>query len=907
MKQNLLLLFLIFFTCQAQSQLNDECFEMEPICTSVGLTFTAAIANDDAMDTQPSNNYSCYFSAPNPTWYYFDIAASGPIHMSLFANSDIDFIIWGPYADLTAAQAQCGNLGTGGSGGAVIDCSYSATNSEYPTIPNAVAGEIYVMLITNYANVVQDLTLTQIGGTGATDCGAVDPNPCIASVGTYTMTKNNIPTTGPIYLCPGDSFELNSNNDYVLPMDTVPNPVGDGIYSAQLMWLVYESAPVSSDPIFDPGFLNYIIPDDSISDINDLTGDIIDDFGCGTYWFVPVTGDDGVGANNNVANGSTDNGGLHWDKNGNDCYILGTPVQITFACDLGTTVTLHCDAPFNVNGIDVQISGGSGNYNVINQGAGNLQSTAVANGGTAHINNLENNQIWEIDLVDEAGCSANVSGNFVTPVINSVSLSPALSCPLVGNGTVNVLVNGTSGNGGPYTITMASDPPTTGISDSYSNVAGTLVHIIVADDEGCITDSSVTIPSSGHFIDVQTTSVQDELCYGDGNGAATISAVPTPSGSVVNITWTGPSGQHPGGNPGGPANNSQSNLEPGFWYVTVTDDTGCEVSHAITIGSPQQLQLYTTSVLAPTCFGSTDGSISLQATGGQSPFTFTPSMNLTNIPAGNYTTYVTDANGCMDSLVITLTQPDSISTDFIVKNIICWGDSTGAIIADEVYNTVGTKSYLWDLNGTLPDPPSSSNLANGLPIGTYALTIQDAVCSKDYEFVLIENPELEFLSLGSNPVSVGFDGSVYCDVTGGGSGYTYTWTNLNDMSTSNDPTWSGLNPGNYAIEIIDTNGCTLTDTISIGWLGNEEFTANNPFTVFPTLIRNGQLNIINSYLTQAVMFKIYDATGKVIFESPVDAAQTNLQLTLASGTYSYAMVSSENKPLQDGKIIVIAE
>jgi hypothetical protein len=34
----------------------------------------------------------------------------------------------------------------------------------------------------------------------------------------------------------------------------------------------------------------------------------------------------------------TDNGGLDWDKNGNDCYLLGAPVQVTYACEIVTTV-----------------------------------------------------------------------------------------------------------------------------------------------------------------------------------------------------------------------------------------------------------------------------------------------------------------------------------------------------------------------------------------------------------------------------------------------------------------------------------------------------------------------------------------------------------------------------------------
>jgi len=79
---------------------------------------------------------------------------------------------------------------------------------------------------------------------------------------------------------------------------------------------------------------------------------------------------------------------------------------------------------------------------------------------------------------------------------------------------------------------MAGDPPTAGTTDTYSNIAGTLVNIVVTDQLGCVSDSVVTITSAGHFINVQVVSLAGEECYGDGNGSATISAVPTPSGML---------------------------------------------------------------------------------------------------------------------------------------------------------------------------------------------------------------------------------------------------------------------------------------------------------------------------------------------------------------------------------------
>ena len=180
MKKLLLLLSLIVSIQSAIAQLPTSCANMEPICTDAGLDFTAQTGVADASVTDPGNNYDCLYTQPNPTWYYFEISANGTIDMSLSAPSDIDFAVWGPFTDLTDAVANCGTYGV------PVDCSFSGTANETPSIPNAQIGEVYVMLITNYANSVQDITLGQTGGTGATDCTILVP--CTMDGLTATMT-----------------------------------------------------------------------------------------------------------------------------------------------------------------------------------------------------------------------------------------------------------------------------------------------------------------------------------------------------------------------------------------------------------------------------------------------------------------------------------------------------------------------------------------------------------------------------------------------------------------------------------------------------------------------------------------------------------------------------------------------
>ncbi len=204
----------------------ETCNDMAPICTDSGVQFTANADGPNALISEPGNNYSCLGGAPNPSWYFLEIAESGDIIMSLSAPQDIDFIIWGPYPNLAAAQANCGSHSNvvPDVGGFLCElfgldctsygCSFDPTANETPGIPNAQAGQVYVMLIANFANTVQNISLVQTGGTGATDCTILEPcvmteisadvSACDGDTYTYTttgfVTYEEAPETGQLII-----------------------------------------------------------------------------------------------------------------------------------------------------------------------------------------------------------------------------------------------------------------------------------------------------------------------------------------------------------------------------------------------------------------------------------------------------------------------------------------------------------------------------------------------------------------------------------------------------------------------------------------------------------------------------------------------------------------------------------
>lgn len=195
------------------AQGSTTCATPTKLCTNVGqtLTFGATVGAANASVTNPGNNYGCLSTSPRPSWFYVQMQTGGSIDITLQgydtgnAVVDNDFALWGPFANLAAAQAACNTYG------ANIDCSYAAgTGSEAVNIPvTATAGQVFVLLVTAYSSSSSHFTLLQTGGTGSTECsgvvGACDisavtatPSACVAGLYglTGTATFVNPPVTG---------------------------------------------------------------------------------------------------------------------------------------------------------------------------------------------------------------------------------------------------------------------------------------------------------------------------------------------------------------------------------------------------------------------------------------------------------------------------------------------------------------------------------------------------------------------------------------------------------------------------------------------------------------------------------------------------------------------------------------
>jgi gliding motility-associated-like protein len=113
-----------------------------------------------------------------------------------------------------------------------------------------------------------------------------------------------------------------------------------------------------------------------------------------------------------------------------------------------------------------------------------------------------------------------------------------------------------------------------------------------------------------------------------------------------------------------------TNLVPGTYRIDLTDRNGCVRTLTEVLTEPNEIFPVLEETFDLACFGVPTGGFQLSATGGTPEYTFASDDRvfqadnlLDELPAGVYTLYVMDANGCLDSLSGSLTQPPEFIVD----------------------------------------------------------------------------------------------------------------------------------------------------------------------------------------------------------------------------------------------------
>jgi len=418
--------------------------------------------------------------------------------------------------------------------------------------------------------------------------------------------------------------------------------------------------------------------------------------------------------------------------------------------------------------ITIQVNGGFGSYqyfwsNGVQVIDDNLTSLPNLNAGNYNVSVVdESNEylcvgyLGDLNLIPEGDISVTLD-NFTNELACFGDNSGAYSITPIGGVA-------------PYQYAWSNGDTT---QDVTNLVAGTYA-LTITDANNCAWSSEELFPeivSPQNPFTVSSNFVTDSLCVGDDSGEIQIDF----SGGTFpyDFNWNT-----------GATTASIQNLLPGTYSLTATDENGCivELNRNIAIKVEElDVSLLTTDL---NCFDDNSGFIEARVICGVPPYQYLwntgdTTKNLINLEPGTYEVTVTDDNGTE------MTEVASLRT--------VWRDELGTII-------------------------STSNSANNLAAGNYAVTIQDANnCSIELNDLVIDND----LIIDSIETSSVFNrqsnrGTLSVDtIYGGLAPYTYLWFNENDEIIGTNAIVTGVILGDYYVIVGDQNNCEFRQDQSL--------------------------------------------------------------------------------------------
>ncbi len=386
--------------------------------------------------------------------------------------------------------------------------------------------------------------------------------------------------------------------------------------------------------------------------------------------------------------------------------------------------------------------------------------------------------------------------------------------------SANRLSSTVTGGVKPYFFTWSNGST----AEDLVDIASGDYNLLVSDDNGCTdTVPSIKLRSQITPLTLDSFYVTSSSCSGSNDGSMTAVI----SGGSTNYRFHF-------------SNNdiretqarrvTSSNLRLNQSYrVTVTDlTTGCSVvSDLEEATEPAPLLIVRDSLSVIECAGENDGAIYTRAIGGVSPYRYEwynqdsvlvdTVSSLLNVPAGNYTLVVTDANSCTDTLpqtrIISRNPPirliDSLT---VVNHVICKGGNDGNI---RITTAGGVKPYQfrWS-NGAVSEDLSQ------IRAGSYAITVADAIgCVATFPAITVNEPA-DSISLTAELVPPSchdeFDGAISTTLSGGVTPYAIRWR-LEDvlLSKETDTDLDSLSGGKYFLLLEDANGCQFQDSFNL--------------------------------------------------------------------------------------------
>ncbi|MFS4466229.1 T9SS type B sorting domain-containing protein [Maribacter sp. 2210JD10-5] len=484
--------------------------------------------------------------------------------------------------------------------------------------------------------------------------------------------------------------------------------------------------------------------------------------------------------------------------------------------------------------VNVSATGGWGGYSYA---LNNPDASLFGTNTSGNFSGLTQSGTYNGIVTDTNGCTEPFSFVLNAAVAPVLEIVPNDNCYTAVIG-LTLTANVTSGGDGNFEYSLNGGPFDT--TNTFSGLAPGTHTINVRDGNDCTSAETITINpeltviASADPITVCGTDTDITITAAGGDGNYVYSVVPDgdPAGTFATTNPVSVSGI-------------------GVYDVYVRDNAGgtdyCEAVYEITIAQDAPIVI-TPTLTDNTCFGATEGEISLAVSGGEPPYRYSidggsnyqTTTDFFNLAAGTYNISILDANNCPQTATVTIDQPDMITAD-AAQTLAYTCNQLGEIsvgVGALTATNGGSGDYQYSINGA-PWTASTTGgtVFTGLSDGTYTIRVRDAAvvtCFITLPDVII--PPLPVAPTLSESVSYNCDGTGNITILPNDPSYTYSLDGGTTTQTIN--VFNNIAVGTYTVTVDYGSDCETDIAVTVE--------AGNQFEASVTAFENLDCNGDNS-------------------------------------------------------------
>ncbi len=567
-----------------------------------------------------------------------------------------------------------------------------------------------------------------------------------------------------------------------------------------------------------------------------------------SVWYILNTSTSGTLAFTITPFGSNDYDFAVWDLTDKSCdAITGSGGLSPIRCNYAS---LASSSPGGLTGLSVSApnpsvgAGGSSFSSAINALAGQTFVILINNSSSS-------NAGYKIDF----GASTCQIVDNVPPFIKGDSISTSCSGPASVRVLLseNIICSSYDPNGSDFHLSSTSST-ITGVNCASCNAGGTYSNLFDIGFSSPLMpgtynlsvvngiDGNTLIDNCGNAMPVGSSitftvypSIQMSIstqfgCAGTPSGVITVSGiggVPPYSYKLNTAAYT--------------SSNVFSGLFAGTYTITIKDSIGCTHDTTVMLLQGTSISINSATVTNLTCYGINTGSVTVNASGGVPPLTYSVGTSpyssnntITNLPPGNHMVHVKDSYGCVRDTLIFISSPGQITVNTInTMNATC--SVNNGFIQLTAYGGISSLNYA--LNAGLYQ--SSGSFAN-LPSGLFVVHIKDSNnCIKDTSVLINQISQVSILAMSlTQPGCAGNSGVIVATGAGGTWPYIYS---INGAAFTTSSSFVSLSAGTYTVVIKDGTGCTASSLAFLTSPSDMYFA--NSSTVDPTCTVQGSITV----------------------------------------------------------------